>query len=45
MILHKLLINKLFVMLKKCEFHVKETTFLSFKVSSLGHTMDERREN
>jgi len=41
--LQLLIKNGLFVKLEKCEFHVKETTFLGFIVSINDLTMDKNK--
>jgi len=42
-VLQLLIKNSLFVKLEKCEFHVKETTFLGFIVSINDLTMDKNK--
>eukprot|EP00833_Pecoramyces_ruminatium_P008925 jgi/Orpsp1_1/1182957/evm.model.c7180000083281.1 len=42
-VLQLLIKNGLFAKLEKCEFHVKETTFLGFTVSINGLTMDKNK--
>ncbi len=42
-VLSRLLENQLYVKAEKCEFHVKQTTFLGYSISHEGVRMDERK--
>ncbi len=42
-VLSRLLENQLYVKAEKCEFHVKQTTFLGYHISHEGVRMDERK--
>ncbi len=42
-VLSRLLENQLYVKAEKCEFHVKQTTFLGYRISHEGVRMDERK--
>ncbi|KAG1926575.1 retrotransposable element [Pimephales promelas] len=42
-VLSRLLANRLYVKAEKCEFHVRETTFLGYKIGHQGVKMDESK--
>ncbi|KAL0173711.1 hypothetical protein M9458_029679 [Cirrhinus mrigala] len=42
-VLSRLLENQLFVKAEKCEFHVKQTTFLGYNISHQGVEMDDSK--
>ncbi|KAL0181849.1 hypothetical protein M9458_021224 [Cirrhinus mrigala] len=43
-VLSRLLENQLYIKAEKCEFHVKQTSFLGYNISHKGVKMDETKE-